>query len=133
MNTVSLPFPELLAIAGTRWLLGIGIWLLISEHLTHQQRQTAGWTLFAIGALSTVAVITLLTDGTSAASTTPSCTTCCLPRVLALTSTGRLMTWKTTTPLNSSTPAQAIIFPNGVSPKPIPANSSSIPIGLPKL
>jgi hypothetical protein len=54
MNTISLPFPELIAIAATRGLLGIGVGLLVSEHLTHQQRQIAGWTLIGFGALSTI-------------------------------------------------------------------------------
>ena len=54
MNTISLPFPELIAIAATRGLLGIGVGLLLSEHLSHQQRHTAGWTLIAFGALSTI-------------------------------------------------------------------------------
>jgi hypothetical protein len=54
MNTISLPFPELIAIAATRGLLGIGIGLLLSEHLTHQQRQSAGWVLIGIGAMSTI-------------------------------------------------------------------------------
>ncbi len=54
MNTISLPFPELIAIAATRGLLGLGIGLLLSEHLSHQQRQSAGWLLIGIGALSTI-------------------------------------------------------------------------------
>src|SRR5689334_3034032 len=54
MSTISLPFPELIAIAATRGLLGVGIGLLLSEHLNDQQRHTAGWTLIAFGALSTI-------------------------------------------------------------------------------
>jgi len=54
MRTISLPFPELAAIAGTRGLLGIGLGLLLSEHFTHEQRRTAGWILIGIGALSTI-------------------------------------------------------------------------------
>lgn len=54
MNTISLPFPELIAIAATRGLLGIGVGLLVAGHLSHQQRQIAGWTLIAFGALTTI-------------------------------------------------------------------------------
>jgi hypothetical protein len=54
MNTISLPFAELAAIGGTRALLGIGVGLLLSEHLTHEQRRTAGWALLGIGVLSTI-------------------------------------------------------------------------------
>lgn len=54
MKHVELTLPELALIAGTRGMLGIGVGLLISDRLSNDQRKTVGWTLFAIGALSTI-------------------------------------------------------------------------------
>jgi len=54
MRHVDLPLPELFAIAATRGLLGVGIGLLLSGHLSEQRRTTVGRALFAIGALSTI-------------------------------------------------------------------------------
>lgn len=50
----SLTIPEIVFIAGTRVALGLGIGLLISGKLNSDQRQGAGWTLAAIGALTTI-------------------------------------------------------------------------------
>lgn len=50
----SLTIPEIVFIAGTRVALGLGIGLLISGKLNRDQRQGAGWTLAAIGALTTI-------------------------------------------------------------------------------
>ena len=46
--------PELALIAGTRGMLGVGIGLLLSERLGSHRRRTVGWTLLAIGAISTI-------------------------------------------------------------------------------
>lgn len=54
MRNVELNFPQLALIAGTRGLLGAGLGLLISERLPKQRRQAVGWTLVAVGALSTI-------------------------------------------------------------------------------
>ena len=54
MKTVELTFPELALIAGTRGILGAGIALLLADQLKPEQRKSVGWTLFAIGALSTI-------------------------------------------------------------------------------
>jgi hypothetical protein len=54
MRKISLPLPELLAIAGTRVALGVGIGLPVGDYLVRSQRQTLGWTLLALGLLSTV-------------------------------------------------------------------------------
>jgi len=51
-RTVTLP--ELGLIAGTRVALGAGIGLLLADRLNDDQRRAAGWTLLAVGALSTV-------------------------------------------------------------------------------
>ena len=52
MKTITLP--ELALIAGTRAALGAGVALLLGGRLDANQRKAVGWTLFAIGAISTV-------------------------------------------------------------------------------
>ena len=54
MREVQIPLAELALIAGTRVALGVGIGLLIADALTHAPRRAAGWTLIAVGALSTI-------------------------------------------------------------------------------
>jgi hypothetical protein len=54
MPNVTVPLPELGAIAVTRVALGVGIGLLISSYFSREQRQQAGWTLVALGLSSTV-------------------------------------------------------------------------------
>jgi hypothetical protein len=54
MKTVELTLPELALIAGTRGVLGAGIALLVADRVSTDQRKAIGWTLFAIGALSTI-------------------------------------------------------------------------------
>jgi hypothetical protein len=51
-RTVTLP--ELGLIAGTRVALGAGIGLLLADRLSDEQRRAAGWTLLAVGALTTI-------------------------------------------------------------------------------
>ena len=46
--------PQIGLIAGTRAMLGAGIALVLSEKLTAEQRQAIGWTLIAVGALTTI-------------------------------------------------------------------------------
>jgi len=50
----TLSIPELGLVAGTRALLGAGIGLLFADRLTIDQRKAVGWTLFIVGALSTI-------------------------------------------------------------------------------
>ena len=52
MKTITVP--ELALIAGTRAALGAGVALLLGGRLDASQRKAVGWTLFAIGAISTV-------------------------------------------------------------------------------
>jgi len=47
-------FPELALVAGTRAALGFGLGLLVADRWNHEQRQAIGWSLFLIGALTTV-------------------------------------------------------------------------------
>ena len=46
--------PQIGLIAGTRAMLGAGIALLLSEKLSGEQRRAIGWTLLAVGALTTI-------------------------------------------------------------------------------
>jgi hypothetical protein len=44
-------------LAGTRVALGAGIGLLISDRLNNDQRKAVGWTLLAVGVLSTIPIL----------------------------------------------------------------------------
>jgi hypothetical protein len=46
--------PQLALIAATRGMVGLGIGLLVAEHIPKVQRSAIGWTLFITGALSTI-------------------------------------------------------------------------------
>ena len=48
---------EIGLIAATRGMLGVGIGLLASERLRTSNRRTLGWTLFTIGAVSTIPLV----------------------------------------------------------------------------
>ena len=54
MKETRLTLPELALIAGTRAATGAGLGLLLSNRLSEGQRRAIGWTLFLVGALSTV-------------------------------------------------------------------------------
>jgi len=55
--------PQIGLIAGTRAMLGAGIALLLSEKLSGEQRRAIGWTLVAVGALTTIPLaLQLLSD-----------------------------------------------------------------------
>ena len=54
MKTVSLTLPELALLAGTRAALGAGVGVLLGEKLKPEQRQAVGWTLLAVGLLTTI-------------------------------------------------------------------------------
>lgn len=54
MIATELRLPELGLVAGTRGMLGAGIGLLLASKLNDQQRKAIGWTLVAIGALTTI-------------------------------------------------------------------------------
>ncbi len=54
MSRLAVTFPELLLVAGTRAVGGVGVGLLIAGHLTARQRRTLGLGLLAVGALSTI-------------------------------------------------------------------------------
>lgn len=54
MKPISITKPELVLIAATRGMLGAGLALLLGERLSAEQRRAVGWTLFLVGALSTI-------------------------------------------------------------------------------
>jgi len=53
----TLTLPEIGLIAGTRAALGAGIGLLVADRLSHDRRKAVGWTLLAVGVLSTVPLV----------------------------------------------------------------------------
>jgi hypothetical protein len=57
MISRTLTLPELGMIAGTRAVLGAGIALLLGERLDRKPRRAVGWTLVAVGALSTIPLL----------------------------------------------------------------------------
>jgi len=54
MTRISVPLPEVMAIAATRGMLGAGIGLLVADKFRKKERTALGWTLLAIGALTTI-------------------------------------------------------------------------------
>lgn len=48
---------EIALIASTRGMLGTGIGLLLSSRLSRDQRRAVGWTLVAVGAITTVPLL----------------------------------------------------------------------------
>jgi hypothetical protein len=53
MTHYKLTLPEIILVAGTRAMLGAGIGMLLADWLNPRARQVLGWTLFAVGALTT--------------------------------------------------------------------------------
>src|SRR6186713_1177990 len=62
MITTELRLPELGLIAGTRGLLGAGVGLLLAARLSDAQRRDIGWTLVAIGVLTTLPLALMVFD-----------------------------------------------------------------------
>lgn len=56
MRHIDLPIHELAFVAGTRGMAGAGVALLLADFLKPETRRTVGWTLLAIGALTTVPI-----------------------------------------------------------------------------
>jgi tellurite resistance protein TehA-like permease len=54
MRETRLTIPEVGIIGATRGLLGAGVALLLAERVPEARRKTVGWTLFSIGALTTL-------------------------------------------------------------------------------
>ena len=56
MRTYNVALPEMAIVAATRGMLGAGAGLLLANYMRPETRRTLGWTLFAIGALSTIPI-----------------------------------------------------------------------------
>ncbi len=54
MKKAELALPEIMLIACTRVMAGAGAALLLGDKLKDDKRKMIGWTLFLIGALSTI-------------------------------------------------------------------------------
>jgi hypothetical protein len=54
MYATKITLPELGLVGGTRAVLGLGLGLLLAGRLSDEQRRAAGWSLFLVGALSTI-------------------------------------------------------------------------------
>jgi hypothetical protein len=60
MKKHEVTIPQIGLMVGTRAMLGAGIALLLSEKLTDEQRRAIGWTLVAVGALTTIPLVVQL-------------------------------------------------------------------------
>jgi hypothetical protein len=54
MVKTEITIPELGLIAATRAMLGAGLGLLFADKLNGDQRKAVGWTLFLVGAVTTI-------------------------------------------------------------------------------
>ncbi len=63
MKQASLPLPVLGLIAGTRGMLGTGIGLLLFDRMDPRQRRAVGWTLLAVGVLTTLPLLLQVRGG----------------------------------------------------------------------
>jgi hypothetical protein len=54
MRQTVLTIPELALVVGTRAAAGLGLGLLLADHLPASARRPIGWTLVLVGLLSTV-------------------------------------------------------------------------------
>jgi hypothetical protein len=56
MKRIPLSVPEIAIVGGTRAALGAGLGLLLADKLNVDQRKAVGWTLLAIGVISTLPI-----------------------------------------------------------------------------
>ena len=54
MKKAALTLPEIILIAGTRVIGGVGIGLLLADIIREDKRKNIGWKLFLVGAISTI-------------------------------------------------------------------------------
>jgi len=57
MKKRELTLAEIGLISGTRAMAGAGIALLLSDKLSRKQRRAVGWTLVAVGVLTTIPLL----------------------------------------------------------------------------
>ena len=56
MKTYNVTFPEIAIVAATRGMGGAGAGLLLADYLRPETRRAVGWTLLAIGVLTTIPI-----------------------------------------------------------------------------
>lgn len=56
MRTLDLSIPELAFVAATRGMAGAGVGLLLAGWLKPETRRAVGWTLLALGVLTTIPI-----------------------------------------------------------------------------
>jgi hypothetical protein len=54
MHETKLTIPDIILIAGTRIILGVGIGFLLSSRMNNDQRKAAGLALAVVGGLTTI-------------------------------------------------------------------------------
>ena len=54
MKKAALTLPEIMLIAGTRVIGGVGIGLLLADMIREDKRKKIGWRLFLVGVVSTI-------------------------------------------------------------------------------
>ncbi len=69
MREAHVSLPELALIAGTRAALGAGLGLLLADRLSDGERRAVGWTLVAVGVVSTIPLATEVLGSLAAPST----------------------------------------------------------------
>jgi hypothetical protein len=57
MKTHPVTLPEMAIVAMTRGMAGAGVGLLVAERVPTRVRRAVGWTLFAVGAATTVPIV----------------------------------------------------------------------------
>ena len=57
MKKAALTLPEIMLIAGTRVIGGVGIGLLLADVIREDKRKKIGWRLFLVGAISTIPLV----------------------------------------------------------------------------
>ena len=57
MKKAALTLPEIMLIAGTRAIGGVGIGLLLADIIEKDKRKKIGWRLFLVGAISTIPLV----------------------------------------------------------------------------
>ena len=60
MKTYNVTVPEIGIVAATRGMAGAGVGLLVSQYLRPETRRAVGWTLLAVGALTTIPIVMAL-------------------------------------------------------------------------
>ncbi|MNS23656.1 hypothetical protein D3C72_554790 [compost metagenome] len=71
MRSVTLSFPQLALIVGTRALAAAGVALLLADRLDRRQRRAVGATLAAVGAITTLPLAAEVVSATRPQRPTP--------------------------------------------------------------